>query len=122
MNYIDNNNFLNNELIPLVKNVVSDYVNEEISYIETLDDLDEFEYSNCPEELRANIIEDINKLILDCVDDYDIITNIDDDDYEEKINNIIDNVYEEIKNTSIDIRREDFDRLDYFEDEEEMFY
>lgn len=122
MNYIDNNNFLNNELIPLVKNVVSDYVNEEISYIETLDDLDEFEYSNCPEELRANIIEDINNLILDCIDDYDIITNIDDDDYEEKINNIIDNVYEEIKSTSIDIRREDFDRLDYFEDEEEMFY
>jgi hypothetical protein len=118
MNYIDDDTFLKSELIPFIQAMISDYIIEELSYVETVDDLDEIEYMNCPEDLRDNILDNVNDFILECIDDYDVITNISKDDYEEKIDSIIEDVFEDVKKNEIQFRRDDFDRLDYFEEED----
>ena len=121
MNYIDNINFISNELKPCIDNLVCNYIDEEIEYAESMEELDEIEYMNCPEELMEEILEEVHDLILECLDDYDIIT-ISEDDFEYKIGAIVDDEFEKIKNKKLEIRREDFEKLDYFEEEDDYLY
>ena len=120
--YIENRTFIKDELIPLIETFISEYIDEDMRYIETPDELEEIEFMNCPDELRETIFNETSNLINECIDDYDIISNIDQEEYEDKIGAIIDEKFEEIKKEKIDIRREDFERLDYFGDPEEEEY
>lgn len=119
--YIENRTFIKDELIPLVETLISEYIDDDMRYVETSDELEEIEFMNCPDELRETIFNEVSNLINECIDDYDIISDINKEEYEDKIGAIIDEKFEEIKKEKIDIRREDFDRLDYFEDPEEEY-
>ncbi len=56
MNYIDNESFLNNELIPLIDSQISMYLEEEIKFVESSSELEEMMYDNCPDDLKNDIL------------------------------------------------------------------
>lgn len=119
MNYIQNKEFIESELIPFIETLVSDYIDDEIEYAESVDELDEVDYMNCPEDLKAEILENIENLVIECIDDYDIITDMNQEEYEEQVGAIIENVFEDVKAEKMQIVREDLERSDYFEEFED---
>lgn len=118
MNYIEDENFKNNELIPLIDSMINTYLNDEVKYAESLSEIENIMYDNCPEDLKYDILVEVNDLITQCVDDYDII-EWKEDEYENMLNLIIDNEFEKCKTDIIDIEMDSFEKENFFDEYEE---
>lgn len=118
MNYIEDENFKNNELIPLIDSMINTYLNDEVKYAESLSEIENIMYDNCPEDLKYDILVEVNDLITQCVDDYDII-EWNEDEYENMLNLIIDNEFEKCKTDIIDIEMDSFEKENFFDEYEE---
>ena len=115
MNYIDNESFLNNELIPLIDSQISMYLEEEIKFVESSSELEDMMYDNCPDDLKNDILSEVSELIDSCIDDYDIIEQ-EDEEYEDNLSTLIDTEFEKCKNDILSLELESVEK-DYFFDE-----
>lgn len=118
MNYIDNENFLNSELIPLIDSQIAMYLEEEIKFAESTSEIEDMMYMNCPDDLKDTIFEEVENLISNCIDDYDII-EADDDEYEDNIVSLIDSEFEKCKNDILTIELESMEKENFFDEYEE---
>lgn len=117
-----NDEFMDNELIPLIETEVAYYIDEELRYIETIDELDELENTNCPEDLKIDIMEKISQEQISVISEYGEeldVDNFTDEDINNMIENTIESIYEDIKSEKVQIKREVFEREDFFDYEEE---
>lgn len=118
MNYIDNESFLNNELIPLIDSHICMYLEEEIKFVESTSEIEDMMYDNCPDDLKDEILIEIKNLIEACVDDYDIIEQ-DDNEYEDNLCNLIDNEFEKCKNDILTLELESVEKENFFDEYED---
>lgn len=117
-----NDEFIDNELIPLIETEVAYYIDEELRYIETIDELEELENTNCPEDLKIDIMEKISQEQISVISDYGEeldVDNFTDEDINNMIENTIESIYEDTKNEKVQIKREVFEREDFFDYEED---
>lgn len=117
-----NDEFMDNELIPLIETEVAYYIDEELRYIETIDELDELENTNCPEDLKIDIMEKISQEQISIISDYGEeldVDNFTDEDINNMIENIIESIYEDTKSEKVQIKRDVFEREDFFDYEED---
>ena len=117
-----NDEFMDNELIPLIETEVAYYIDEELRYIETIDELEELENTNCPEDLKIDIMEKISQEQISVISDYGEeldVDNFTDEDINNMIENTIESIYEDIKSEKVQIKREVFEREDFFGYEED---
>lgn len=117
-----NDEFMDNELIPLIETEVAYYIDEELRYIETIDELEELENTNCPEDLKIDIMEKISQEQISVISEYGEeldVDNFTDEDINNMIENTIESIYEDIKSEKVQIKREVFEREDFFDYEEE---
>ena len=120
-----NDEFIDNELVPLIEREVAYYIDDELRYVETLEEIEEIENLNCPEDLKTEIIE---KISLDQISEFsEFGEELDIDNYsDEDINNIIENMiesaYEDIKNEKLQIKRDIFEKEDFFGYDEDNEY
>ena len=117
-----NDEFMDNELIPLIETEVAYYIDEELRYIETIDELEELENTNCPEDLKIDIMEKISQEQISVISDYGEeldVDNFTDEDINNMIENTIESIYEDTKSEKVQIKREVFEREDFFDYEED---
>lgn len=117
-----NDEFMDNELIPLIETEVAYYIDEELRYIETIDELEELENTNCPEDLKIDIMEKISQEQISSISEYGEeldVDNFTDEDINNMIENTIESIYEDIKSEKVQIKREVFEREDFFDYEED---
>lgn len=106
---------IEDELAPLIETEISYYIDEELRYIETIEDLEDFENTNCPEELKTEIMEKISQEQASMFNEYELeLDNLKNDDINAVIEDIIDSSYEDIKSEKSQIKREVFEREDFF--------
>ena len=117
-----NDEFIDNELIPLIETEVAYYIDEELRYIETIDELEELENTNCPEDLKIDIMEKISQEQISVISDYGEeldVDNFTDEDINNMIENTIESIYEDTKSEKVQIKRGVFEREDFFDYEED---
>lgn len=117
MNYIENETFINNELIPLIDNEITSYIEEEIRFAESSNDIEDMLDINCPEDLKNDILSAANDLISECIDEYEIAIS-DRNEYEDHIMQLIDSEFEKCKNDIVTIELESVERDDFFDEYE----
>ena len=117
MNYIDNETFINGELIPLIDSEINSYLNDEIKFAESTSEIKDLMYINCPDDLKDDIMHDIECLINECIDDYDIIEA--DEEYEDNLYALIDNEFEKCKNNVLSLELESVERDDFYDEYED---
>ena len=55
MTYLDVNDFVSNEVLPLVNDIVEDYIESNFYYIENEEDLEDLEEAEVTEELFTDV-------------------------------------------------------------------
>ncbi len=116
MTYLDDNDFLNNEVLPKINSIVENYFDSEYSYINCEEDLKDLEDAEVSEELMNDVKSSLNKLISECEEDYDfsIIDNkkIDDDE----LFRLVESAFIDYKEILINQYAEEFDRENYLDE------
>lgn len=118
MNYIDNESFISNELIPLIDSEIHMYLEDQIKFAETTSEIEDMMYDNCPEDLKNDILVEVEDLISQCIDDYDIIES-DDDECMANLSMLIDTEFEKCKIDVLTIELENVEKENFFDDYEE---
>lgn len=116
MTYLDDNDFLNNEVLPKINSIVENYFDSEYSYINCEEDLEDLEDAEVTEELMNDVKSSLNKLISECEEDYDfsIIDNkkIDDDE----LFRLVESAFIDYKEILQNQYAEEFDRENYLDE------
>lgn len=116
MTYLDDNDFLNNEVLPKINSIVENYFDSEYSYINCEEDLEDLEDAEVTEELINDVKSSLNKLISECEEDYDfsIIDNkkLDDDE----LFRLVESAFIDYKEILLNQYAEEFDRENYLDE------
>lgn len=116
MTYLDDNDFLNNEVLPKINSIVENYFDSEYSYINCEEDLEDLEDAEVTEELMNDVKSSLNKLISECEEDYDfsIIDNkkLDDDE----LFRLVESAFIDYKEILLNQYAEEFDRENYLDE------
>ena len=114
MTYLDVNDFVSDEVLPLVNDIVEDYIESNFYYIENEEDLEDLEEAEVTEELFTDVEGNILKLIHQLKDEYDF-SKVDEEELpENELNNIIESAFSDYKDMLIQKYQEKFDKETYF--------
>lgn len=114
MTYLDVNDFVSNEVLPLVNDIVEDYIESNFYYIENEEDLEDLEEAEVTEELFTDVEGNILKLIHQLKDEYDFSIVDEEELPENELNNIIESAFSDYKDMLIQKYQEKFDKETYF--------
>jgi hypothetical protein len=112
MNYFENESFLDEQILPYLKMMITNYLEDEVDWAEYKEDLDELEYSNCPQQLVDDIFDGIDSVIKESYNDYFDDEPEFNEEYEEELQSLIENVYDDTKYEIIDRAKDRFERED----------
>lgn len=73
MECLDCKNYVKNEAIPIITDIITNWIDSERyeDWFESTDDIEEFSEMELPEEIKDSILSEINHSIADCFGDYD---------------------------------------------------
>lgn len=114
MTYLDVNDFVSDEVLPLVNDIVEDYIESNFYYIENEEDLEDLEEAEVTEELFTDVEGNILKLIHQLKDEYDFSIVDEEELPENELNNIIESAFSDYKDMLIQKYQEKFDKETYF--------
>ena len=73
MECLDCKDYIKNEVIPIITDIITNWIDSERyeDWFESTDDIEEFSEMELPEAIKDSILLEINKSIADCFGDYD---------------------------------------------------
>lgn len=116
MTYLDINDFVTKEVLPLINKNVQNFLDSEYSYIECEEDLDDLETAEVQEDLMNDIRKEIYNLIKECKNDYEFseVDNKEIDD--DELFNLVDSAFFDYKEMLMRKYADQFEREEYFDE------
>ncbi|MBR3617948.1 MAG: hypothetical protein IKN46_04660 [Acholeplasmatales bacterium] len=114
MTYLENDEFVSNELLPEINSIVSKYLESEYSYIENEEDLEDLDEAEVSDELIDDVLKSVKKLIKNCATEYDFekISDINPED----ITPMIDSAFYDYKDIMTERFNEKFEKEEYLDE------
>ena len=113
MTYIENNEFVSNEVLPEITSIVSNYLESEYSYIENEEDLEDLDAAEITDELIDEVLKSLKKLIKTCSSDYGFEKS---DINPEDVMPMIESAYFDYKDIMYERFNEKFEKEDYLDE------
>lgn len=117
MTYLENNEFVSNELLPEINSIVSKYLESEYSYIENEEDLEDLDAAELNDELIDDVLKSVNKLIKNSATDYEFDKINDPSDINpEDIVPMIESAFYDYKDIMYERFNEKFEKEEYLDE------
>jgi len=117
MTYLENNEFVSNELLPEINSIVSKYLESEYSYIENEEDLEDLDVAELNDELIDDVLKSVKKLIKNSATDYEFEKINDPSDINpEDIVPMIESAFYDYKDIMYERFNEKFEKEEYLDE------
>ena len=116
MTYLDVDKFVTGDLLPMINDLVKEYLEDTYSYIENEDDLEDLEDAEITDEFMMQVKIAIYDLIDEVYDDYDFSKVDDKEINNELLYQIIDSSFVDYKEILIQKYNDQFDKEEYIDE------